>query len=53
MDPYRSFSAIDGFADENGQVNDELPIMGMTFPRDVWLPVLSRIAPFIARRVGS
>lgn len=31
VDPYRSFSAIDGFADEDGQVNDELPIMGMTF----------------------
>ncbi len=31
VDPYRSFSAIDGFADENGQVNDDLPIMGMTF----------------------
>lgn len=31
VDPYRSFSAIDGFATDDGQVNDELPIMGMTF----------------------
>jgi len=31
VDPHRSFSAIDGFATEDGQVNDELPIMGMTF----------------------
>ena len=31
VDPHRSFSAIDGFADENGQVNDDLPLMGITF----------------------
>jgi uncharacterized protein YndB with AHSA1/START domain len=31
VDPYRSFTVIDGFADEQGHVNENLPTMGMTF----------------------
>lgn len=42
IDPYRSFTAIDGFATEDGHLNDELPIMGMTFTFEA-IPTGSRV----------